>query len=451
MISIATLKKITLIILPFLMITVALNAQIINTVIGNGNNGFAGDGGLATAATLNQPVAICIDVNGNIYFSDYSNQRIRKVTTSGIITTVAGNGNAGYSGDGGPATAASINKPIGITVDAAGNLFIADSYNDRIRKVNTSGIITTVAGIGSPGFTGDGGAATAAKLYEPTGVCVDDMGNIFIADNNNNRIRKVNTSGIISTVAGNGTAGFAGDGGSATSAQLHYPFEVFAGANNSLFIADYSNNRIRKIDASGIITTVAGNGTGGFAGDGALATNAEIYLPQGVTTDAAGNIYIADFFNHRIRKVDNAGIIHTLAGTNTGGYNGDGILATTAQLYYPTGVRTDAAGNVYIADSFNDRIRKIATVTGIAEATNNTAMAVFPNPANEQFIITNEAFLNQKFDIELYDVFGHLLFKKAENIATVTVDTKDFTAGFYELKVLSANGVAHFFKVQIVH
>jgi len=334
---------------------------IISTVAGNGTQGYSGDGGAATAAQINNPYGVAVDSAGNIYIADNGNKRIRKVNTSGIISTVAGNGTGGYLGDGGVATAAQLNNPYGVTVDNNGNIYIADTSNRRIRKVNTSGIISTVAGNGTAGYSGDGGAATAAQLNNPYGVTVDNSGNIYIADTSNRRIRKVNTSGIISTVAGNGTAGYSGDGGAATAASLT-PYGVALDSTGNIYIADGSYHRIRKVNTSGIISTVAGNGTAGYSGDGGAATAAQLNNPTGIAVDSTGNIYITDGINRRIRKVNTSGIISTVAGNGTAGYSGDGGAATAAQLYYPTGVAVDSTGNIYIADNSSNRIRKVYDV-----------------------------------------------------------------------------------------
>ena len=223
---------------------------------------------------------------------------------AGDISTVAGDGIATFSGDGGPATSARLRNPFGVELDSSGNLFIADLGNNRIRKVDTSGNISTVAGNGSQGFSGDGGPATSTKLNNPRVVVVDSSGNLFIADTNNNRIRKVDTSGNISTVAGNGSFGLSGDGGPATSTTLSNPRGVAVDSSGNLFIADTFNQRIRKVDTSGNISTVAGNGTFGFSGDGGPATSAKLFAPMGVAVDSSGNLFIADNRNHRIRKVE---------------------------------------------------------------------------------------------------------------------------------------------------
>ena len=356
-----TLRYLTLllIVLNWATAPVVLHGQIIRTIAGNGTGGYSGDGGVATAAELYYPQAVAIDGSGNIYIADVDNFRIRKLNISGIITTFAGTGTSGFSGDGGAATAAEISFSTGIAVDAANNVYIADEYNNRIRKVSASGIITTVAGNGTGGFSGDGGAATAAELNNPKGVAVDASGNLYIADDYNQRIRVVSASAIIRTIAGTGTAGFSGDGGPATGANLNAPSAVAVDAAGRIYISDYNNNRIRVINASGIISTFAGNGTSGFTGDGGYATAAELYSPSGINFDAAGNLYLADYQNSRIRKIATSGIISTVAGNGTVGFSGDGGAATAAALYFPLGVALDAAGNIIICDYENNRIRKV--------------------------------------------------------------------------------------------
>ena len=351
-------KLITLLAVAFCLKT---NAQIITTIAGNGVEGYEDGGGPGTNAQLNSPWGIVADALGNIYFADYGNNRIQKVNTQGAITNVAGNMTAGFSGDGSLATGtgAELNAPAGVAVDTHGNIFIADKNNSRIRKVGTNGIITTIAGSGLIGYSGDGGNATAAELNAPTGVAIDNFNNIFIADASNNCIRKVNSNGIITTFAGNGTAGFGGDGGAAISANLKNPDAVAVDVAGNVYVCDFSNSRVRKVDTNGIITTIAGTGTNGFAGDGGIATNAELYYPQSVSIDGFGNVYIADKFNYRIRKINTNGIIFTIAGNGTAGYSGDFGAATNAELNYPSGVVADHAGNIYISDNSNNRVRKV--------------------------------------------------------------------------------------------
>ena len=343
----------------------------ITTVAGNGDwADFYGDGGPATSASLNQPLGVAVDASGNLYIASTYNNRIRKVSAGGTITTVAGNGVEGLSGDGGPATSASLDQPAGVAADAFGNLYIADTENSRIRKVSVGGTITTVAGMGGRGFSGDGGPATSASLYGPYGVAVDAFGNLYIADTENRRIRKVSVGGTITTVAGNGGKGFSGDGGPATSASLYTPQAVALDASGNLYIADLNNNRIRKVSVGGTITTVAGDGQVRSSGDGGPATSASLHWPSGVALDLAGNLYIADEGNNRVRKVSVGGTITTVAGSGVfAGFSGDGGPATSAVLYHPCGVAVDASGNLYIADLGNFRVRKVSaagTITTVA-------------------------------------------------------------------------------------
>ncbi len=336
------------------------NLSHINTIAGTGTSGFGGDGGPAITARLDWPIGVTVDAAGNLYIPDRNNHRVRKVDTEGIITTIAGTGVGGYSGDGGPAADAQLYLPWGVAVNAAGIIYIADFSNHRVRKVDTEGIITTIVGTGVGGYSGDGGPATDAQIDGPFEVAMDAANNIYIADRHNHCIRKVDTSGVISTVAGNGVAGYSGDGGPAANAQLNGPFGLAMDAAGDIYIADYYNHRIRKVNTSGVISTVAGNGVGGYSGDGRSATDAQLHLPYRVAVDAVGNIYIADYNNRRIRKVDTSGVISTVAGNGVLGYSGDGGPSVDAQLSGPVGVAVDAAGNLYIADLWNDCIRKIA-------------------------------------------------------------------------------------------
>jgi sugar lactone lactonase YvrE len=335
--------------------------NIITTVAGNGTGSYAGEGGAATNASMASPLGVALDAGGNLYIADESNNCVRKLDTKGVITTVAGNRTIGYSGDGGKAINARMAHPFDVVLDAAGNLYLADEglANSRIRKVDTNGIITTFAGNGMAGYSGDGGAATSASLGQPVGLALDAFGNLYIADNSNERVRKVNPNGIITTVAGNGTSGYSGDGGAATSASFNTLRGVAVDAAGSLYIADPGNNRVRKVARNGIITTVAGNGSRGYSGDGGAATKAALNRPEGLGLDAAGNLYIADTQNNRIRKVDTTGIIATVAGTGVAGYSGDGGAATSALLNSPCRVALDASGNLYLSDGSNNRIREV--------------------------------------------------------------------------------------------
>ena len=308
-------------------------------------------------------------VHDAIYFADVGNSRIRSVDlTTGVITTVAGGG-SGDLGDGGSATDANFSShPMRVTGDRTGNLFVADAHHARIRKIDTaSNTITTIAGCGVEGYSGDGGPAVSAQIASPHGTAVDQQGNVYIADLKNDRVRRVDAStGIITTVAGNGDHGYSGDDGPATQAMLASPIAVTAGPDRDLYIADHRNSRIRSVDAStGIITTVAGTGEQGFRGDCGPATQAAISLPRDVALDADGTLYIADGANNRIRKVDSDGAITTIAGTGRAKFSGDGVPAREASLSMPYSIALDREGDLYIVDTGNYRVRKINATTGI--------------------------------------------------------------------------------------
>lgn len=346
-----------------MMFSFGAKAQIIGRVAGTGTNGYTGDGVSATTSGLNNPGKAVVDAAGNVYIADKANSLIRKVNTSGIISTIAGTvGSIGFNGDGAAATAAILNNPVSVGLDASGNnLYIADFGNNRIRKVNFStGIITTVAGSTS-GFGGDGGAATAANLTQPTDVALDASGNIYICDYGNHHIRKVNPAGIISSIAGT-SGGFAGDGGAATAAQLYAPNGICLDGFGNVFIADLGNQRVRKVDAAGIITTIAGS-IAGFAGDGGAATAAQLNDPSFVTTDIAGNVFISDMGNNRVRRASTDGLIHTIAGTGAVGFSGDGGAATAANISSPTGLAFDANNNLYITSQPVGIVRKVNVAT----------------------------------------------------------------------------------------
>jgi sugar lactone lactonase YvrE len=336
----------------------------ITTVAGTaGNAGYAGDAAAATSAKLDNPRKIALDSSGNLYIADTVNNAIRKVTAStGIITTVAGIGTPGNSGDNGLATKAALNSPNGVAVDSSGNIYIADTGNNVIREVSaSSGVIERVAGNGTSGYSGDEGYATNATLNSPNGVALDPSGDIYIADTNNDVIRKVTASSdIITTVAGSGSAGYNGDKGAATSAKLTIPDSVAVDSSGNIYIADTGNNVIREVAASsGDITTIAGNGTSGYSGDNGAATSAKLSIPNGVAVDSSGNTYVADTGNNVIREiVASSGEIKTVAGTGTSGYSGDNGKSTSAKLNSPYGVALDSSGDIYIADTGNDIIRK---------------------------------------------------------------------------------------------
>ena len=397
---------------------------LVSTVAGTGVGGFAGDGGLAIEAELSGPVDVLCDTGGNVYIAERSNYRIRRVDTAGIITTVAGNGTYGFSGDNGPANKAALTIPYGLASDGQGNLYVADFSNRRVRKIDSRGIITTVAGTGTRGYSGDGGPATRAELHSPSDVEVDEEGNLYIADYGNSVVRMVDTQGIITTIVGDGFRGFRGDGGPAVEARLDFPFRVALDTAGNLLVLDTGNNRLRRVDTlTGIIETVAGDGFKASTGDGGPGTEASLFSPSAVAVDqfnyayigtkegtsapwsynnrvrllspagtietvvgivsngdggpaieaiidpyglatgsgpAPTDLYIADYRNSQVRKVDGTtGVVSTVAGTGMAGFSGDGGPADAALLTYPTDVAMDTSGNLWIADTGNGRVRRV--------------------------------------------------------------------------------------------
>ena len=395
--------------------TVGANG-IINTVAGSGGLGFSGDGGAATSAALSQPYGVVVDSQGDIFIADLGNLRIREVDTKGNINTVAGTGFPGFSGDGSTATKATLTLPSGVAVDSSGGVYIADQWNLRVRKVSSNNI-ATIAGNGGFSYSGDGGPATRAQFNGPQGIALDPAGNLYIADSRNgvvrkiapdhtiatvpgtsltlprgvasdsagniyvsdsldNRVKRIGTDGSVVTVAGNGSAGFAGDGGPAASAQLNSPAGLAVDRAGNLYIADFANNRIRKVTIDGNIATIADNGTQTYSGDNAAATLAGLNGPLGVAVDAAGNVYIADTNNHVIREITSNAVIHTVAGTGVPGFAGDGGPPTAAQIAAPSAIALDAAGNLYVSDA-SMRIRKIFPASVITTIAGNGASGYF--------------------------------------------------------------------------
>ncbi len=342
---------------------VTISTGLISTLAGSNTASFSGDGSAATSATLNMPYGVALDSSLNVYIADTFNHRIRKITVStGIITTIAGSSSSGYSGNDGQATSAKLNVPFGVALDTSGNVYIADSLNHAIRKVTVStGVITTIAGTGSGSYSGDGGAATSASLYSPAGVAADSSGNIYIADTYNNVVRKV-SSGVITTVAGRNSVG---DGGLSTEAFIRRPSGLYIDSSDNMYIADTYSCRVRQLSlATGIISTVAGTGICGSSADSISATSALLYWPYDVATDSNNNIYIGEFFNYKLRKVSN-GVITTVAGTGTAGYSGDNGQATSAKINKVFSLVTDSSNNVYFTDTINNRIRRIDVSTNV--------------------------------------------------------------------------------------
>ena len=368
-------------------------SQVITTYAGSGFNGETGDGGPAKNAGIVYPSDICLDKDGNLYI--VGTNKVRKVNAStGIITTVAGTGAYDYSGDGGPATNASLKYTSGVFVDDQYNIYISEYGGHRIRKVNGStGIITTIAGTGVAGYSGDGGPAAAASINTPQSVCVDKQGNVYFADYYNSRVRKIDaTTGVITTVAGTGSTSHSGDGGLASAAGVPYPNSITLDNKGYLYIVEVNNTntcRVRKVNIStGIIQTIAGYSSYAHSGDGGLAIHASLFDPHGVSVDPQGNVYIAQYDDSRIRKIDAAtGIISTIAGVGVNGFAGDCGAPASAQLHYPMGIAIDTAGNLYIADNTNHRIRKVVQGVTLTSTTQvKVCASAFPYQWNGQTI-----------------------------------------------------------------
>lgn len=413
--------------------TVAAQAQNITTICGNGTPGYSGDNGPATMAQISSPRDVVVDDSGNVYIADEGNNCVRRITSAGIITTVAGiAGSPGYSGDNGPATDAQLFGLFGIALDKLGNLYIADYSNSRIRKVDALGTITTVAGTGVMGYNGDGIAATGATLTTPCGVAVDKNGCIYICDSYNYRIRKVDIAGNIHTIGGTGTQGYSGDNGPATNAMLTVPYKICIDTIGNLYFTD-GGSRVRKIDTFGIITTIAGGAATGYFGDGGPASAALMESCSGIRIDKFQNIYIADENNLVIRKINTAGIISTVAGNKMATALGDGGPATAARFFSPQGVAVDSAGCIYIADALEMRIRKVYQHTADIIEVSNYQSFIFPNPSIGQFTIVFATF-QPDVKIAIINTIGQVVKEmQTSNTKEINIDL-DVPDGIYYVR-----------------
>ncbi len=431
---------------------VFVNAQIISTIAGDGLDGYSGDGAQATTASFKAFAGLAFDTSGNLYIADANNNRIRKITLStGIINTIAGTGVAGYNGDSILATTAKLSDPKFVACDKFDNLYISDVGNDRIRKVNLiSGLISTYAGTGVNGFSGDGGQATVAKIYGPQGLVVDNSGNLFFSDDNNYRIRKIGTTGIIQTIVGNGIYSYSGDGGLADTASITGAEGICIDKMGNLILTDCTNLRIRKVNAiTNIISSIAGTGIGGFSGDGGPATNATMTIPYGVSCDSLNNIYISDMYNSRIRKVDTMGIINTVIGKGINGFYGDGGEADTAEIYYPQITAFDPCGNLYIADLNNFRVRKVSfdpsctlyshfdSVSLYVKSITTDNINIYPNPSVTSITISANNKINQ---ITITNLIGQIVYTQVYDIEKAEINIAGLPEGVYTVKVTDNEG-----------
>ena len=409
----------------------------------------SGDGGQATLARFYAPTGLCLDRIGNIYIADAGNSRIRKIDKlTGIITTIAGTDSTGFSGDGGLATNALIAVPQAIRIDSDNNIFFADGANNRIRKISLATcIITTVAGNGAFAYSGDGGPATNASIYIPSGLCIDKSRNIFIADYGNNIVRKIDAAtNIITTFAGRYGVAYTGDGGPATNAQFSSPVGVFSDSANNIYVCDQYNSVVRKVDAiTNIITTVAGNGNPGYSGDGGLAKHAELNQPTNGYVDNQNNIYFTEFGNGVVRRVDGiTGIITTVAGNGTWGWAGDGGPATAAELSC-TDLAIDNNGCMIIDDYGTNTIRKVYnTKLETSPRPSPEERVPYPNPATDELHIDNctgcEVRIFNLLGVEVSS-FGRL------RMTHETFDIHGLIPGVYVVRIMDENGEVQNYRV----
>lgn len=429
----------------FLSYSCGAIGQNIYTFAGIGNAGYSGDGGPATSASIGFITDVAVDASGNIFISDNNYHCIRKINNLGIISTYAGTGTSGYSGDGGLANLAQLNEPFAIAVDGSGNLYIADSGNNRIRKVSTSGTITTIAGNGISGFSGDGGQATLCQLSRPCGIAVD-ASTIYVVDGGNNRIRQIDATGTITTIGGTGVAGYSGDGGPATLAQFNFGtsslafggIDVYAGG--VLVVTDANNGRVRIILGDGTVNGIAGNPTStvGCGATGIPANSVPLVNPIGVTTDGSGNVYVPSQFGCSfLKKISMpSGIISNAAGfTGNSGTSGDGGLATQADLYDPWASAIDASGNIYIVgNGYKARVVCNSNcLAGIHKLNDNSyKIKVFPNPVSNTLKIDSENILCEKSEIEIINCIGEVVLKTA---FSNMVDVSEISCGYYLLQI----------------
>ena len=425
-------------------VTLLAQGGIITTIAGNGVTQYIGDGWPATSYSLAEPMGICVDKFGTVYVSDNADSRIRKINIQDTLFTICGNsGLPGYLGDNGPDTSASCKNPTSLCFDTAGNLLIADQLNHVIRKINlATSVITTICGVGFPGSTGDNGPASAARLNQPTGICCDKQGNIFIADRLNHVIRRIDAgTNVITTIAGNHNSGYFGDNGPATLGKLAYPTSVTFDNSGNLFIADYGNSRIRKVNTtSGIITTIAGNNLSILAGNNGPASAASLNRPSVVYMSKHGVLYISDYGNDQVRTINQEGIINAFAGTGGTGYTGDGGPATAARIYGPQGIFVDDSEYVYFADATNSVIRKVSPLpTGIHDIDNLSGLKIYPNPSHGliQVQITD---IYEDVSLTITNIIGRIIFESKINNQYTNIDLSKEPPGIYYVQLKTIHG-----------
>lgn len=400
------------------ILTVISNAQTVTTLAGS-SQGFA-DGTGAFAQFYN-PTGVATDAAGNVYVADYENNKIRKVSPTGEVSTFAGSSQGFADGMG---AEAQFYFPSGVATDSAGNVYVADTFNNRIRKITPDGMVTTLAG-SSQGFVD--GTLLTAKFFRPYGVTTDIAGNVYVADGANHKIRKITIAGIVSTLAGS-TQGF--NDGIGTAARFNLPIGVTADASGNVFVADYFNHKIRKITPTGVVSTFAGSTSGAADGTGILA---QFNLPYGVAIDNAGNIYVGDVFNSKIRKISPIGVVSTFAGS--GNYGSSDGIGIAAEFFRPNGVATDSAGNVYVADTNNNLIRKITNQLNVNQYNITSKIILYPNPVSSVLTlqIENDSIINK---IKISDLSGKIILNQIQNSNYINVE--NLAKGLYILEAYSS-------------
>jgi serine/threonine-protein kinase len=422
-------KYLLLISLQVLLLNV-LQAQVVTTFAGSGTSGSVDATG--TFASFNVPTGVAVDASRNVYIADAGNNKIRKITPEGIVTTFAGSGTRGSIDATG--ILASFNSPYGVAVDTSGNIYVADRDNNKIRKITPEGVVTTLAGSGDIG-SDDANIGTLARFDNPSFVAVDVSGNVYVADTWNNKIRKITSTGVVTTLAGSGTAGSVDATG--TLASFHNPYGVVVDTSGNVYVADQSNNKIRKITPTGVVTTFAGSGTYGSVN--ATGTLASFNQPEGLAIDASGNIYVADAVNNKIRKITPAGVVTTLAGSGAiGSVDANGTLAS---FEFPTDMAVDASGNVYISDEANNKIRKISATgetveTAIEDQSTTIELSVFPNPTSGDLRITAP----ENLQLIIYNAQGIKVMEQNLLEGSNTISLENYKPGLYIIQ--STNGTS---------
>ena len=401
----------------FTVIPTLLLSQTITTIAGTGLSTYNGNGLLATATNIGNGGRMTLNNSGELIFVDVTSHLLRKIDINGVMTIIAGNLSAGYQGENVLATTTSLNYPAGVVIDSMGNIIFCETTNCRIRKIDTNGIITTIAGNGECSSTGDNGLATLATIRGPQYLTIDSQGNLYFSESQFHTVRKIDTSGIITRIAGTYIGGYNGDNILATNARINFPLGLAVDPQGNVFIAEVFGQRIRKIDTNGIITTIAGTGIAGFNGTNIQATTAQINRPSGMRFDVQGNLYFGDEYNNRIRKINTNGVITTVAGSGLQGYFGDGGNALSAMFDRPSDIIFDSSGSMYISDNFNYRIRRVTNVLSNEDfAAHEDDIQLAPNPAVNG--ITTLYFPELVNEIKVFDLVG-------QNVLSEKVDGKN--------------------------